>query len=105
MPQFRVIVRDANGVERVAATVDTREDAWALVRALREQRPRVEMSLSREAADGTEAWIRTIFAPRERAEIEAIYLKARAEMKAAGIPDETIESMMPLTPDGRVPWD
>lgn len=108
VPQFRVIIQDLDSeVDRVAATVDSLSEALALVRALHDHQPRIEWKrpLGSGEADGADEWARTTFTPRERADIEAMYLGARAEMKAAGVSDATIDRIVPVTADGSVPWE
>lgn len=104
VPCFRVTVWDVNsGLDRVAASVESLAEALDLMHVLQQHRPRIEWK--RDTADAHEGWSRTTLTSREREEIEAIYLKTRIEMKAAGVPDATIDRIVPLTADGRVPWD
>jgi len=98
------MVPDDSGFERVVAMVDSLAEAFDLVRALHGHRPRIEWERTRGAGDNG-AWSRTTFTPAERADIEAMYLSARAEMKAVGVPDSTIDRIVPVTADGFVPWE
>jgi len=106
VPRFRVVIRDtATRSDRVAATVDSLDEALSFAHALAEHGSRVEWERSPGAPDGSASWGRLDFSPTERAELERTYLLTRAELQAAGVSSEKIDSMLPLTPDGRVPWE
>lgn len=95
----------ATACDRVAATVNSLDEALSLANALAEHGSRIEWERSPGAPEDSATWGRLDFSPTERAEIERIYLFTRAELQAAGVASETIDSMLPLTPDGRVPWE
>jgi hypothetical protein len=110
MPCFQVTVKSQTGGEDVTvAALQSLSEARRLADAIRHFEPRISCDVDPALTIGLDDPIPAEWAPRftpeERAQIERSYLDARAEMLACGATQARVDSVLPLTADGRVPWN
>jgi hypothetical protein len=109
MNRFRVGLTSQFGKERIVAVLDTLGEARMMVEALADYSPWIEWGQIPDkklaASEGEIRWRRTSFTADERAKLEAIYLTARNDLQQAGMAPNKVDRLLPLGPDGGVPWD